>query len=74
MGKGARLAMAAGKPNKNTVRVERYQKTVGYKAKTFKLKGDVADRFAEACVANGESQAAAITRLMEEYILAAPSH
>jgi hypothetical protein len=60
--------MPAGNPNKNTIRVERYQKKVGYKTKGFKLKGDVADRFAEACEANGESQAAVITRMMEEYI------
>lgn len=36
--------------------------------KSFKLKGDIAERFAEACERTGESQAAAITRLMEEYI------
>ncbi len=62
-------AMPTGRPNKNTVRVERYQKKVGYKTKSFKLKGDVAERFADACEKNGESQAAVIARLMEEYIL-----
>jgi hypothetical protein len=62
--------MPTGNPNKNTIRVERYQKKVGYKTKGFKLKGDVADRFATACEENGESQAAVITRLMEEYIAA----
>lgn len=36
--------------------------------KGFKLKGDVADRFAAVCQERGESQAAVITRLMEEYI------
>lgn len=60
--------MPVGNPNKNTVRVERYQKKVGYKVKGFKLKGDVADRFEEACTKRGESQASAITRLMENYI------
>lgn len=60
--------MPVGSPNKNTIRVERYQKKAGYKVKGFKLKGDVADRFEEACEISGESQASVITRLMEEYI------
>ena len=41
---------------------------MGYKVKGFKLKGGVADRFAEACEKAGESQASVITRLMETYI------
>lgn len=60
--------MPVGNPNKNTIRVERYQKKVGYRVKGFKLKGDVAERFADACRERGESQAAVITRLMENYI------
>ena len=60
--------MPKGSPNKNTVRVDRYQKKVGYKVKAFKLKGDVAERFAEACEAAGVSQAQAITELMEGFI------
>lgn len=61
--------MPVGNPNKNTIRVEKYQKKAGYKIKGFKLKGDVADRFADACKECGESQASVITRLMESYIL-----
>lgn len=61
--------MPVGNPNKNTIRVEKYQKKAGYKIKGFKLKGDVADRFADACKERGESQASVITRLMESYIL-----
>ena len=60
--------MPKGAPNKNTVRVERYKKKVGYKPKSFNLKGDIGDRFREACEARGESQASVITRLMERYI------
>lgn len=61
--------MPVGNPNKNTIRVEKYQKKAGYKIKGFKLKGDIADRFADACKERGESQASVITRLMESYIL-----
>ena len=60
--------MPKGEPNKNTVRVDRYQKKAGYKVKSFKLKGDVADRFAEACDRAGVSQASQITKMMEQFI------
>ena len=60
--------MPKGEPNKNTVRVDRYQKKAGYKVKSFKLKGDVADRFAEACERAGVSQASQITKMMEQFI------
>lgn len=60
--------MPKGDPSKHTLRVDRYQKKVGYKTKGFKLKGDVADRFAAACEKDGRSQAEVITELMEKYI------
>ena len=62
------IKMPKGEPNKNTIRVDRYQKKVGYKVKSFKLKGDIADRFAEACDKAGVSQAAKISELMEQFI------
>lgn len=60
--------MPKGNPSKQTIASEKYQKKAGYKMKGFKLKGDVAERFAKACEENGESQAAAVTWLMEKYI------
>ncbi len=60
--------MPVGNPSKNTLRVEKYQKKAGYSVKGFKLKGDIADHFADACRERGESQAAVITRMMESYI------
>ncbi|MBQ7615640.1 MAG: chemotaxis protein [Butyrivibrio sp.] len=60
--------MPKGEPNKNTIRVDRYQKKAGYKVKSFKLKGDTADRFAEACEKAGVSQATKIVELMEQFI------
>ena len=60
--------MPKGEPNKNTIRVDRYQKKVGYKTKGFKLKGDLADRFAAACDKAGVSQASKISELMEQFI------
>lgn len=60
--------MPKGNPTKQTIASEKYQKKAGYKVKAFKLKGDVADRFAEACAKEGVSQAAKITELMERFI------
>lgn len=60
--------MPKGAPNKNTVRVDRYQKKAGYKVKAFKLKGDIGERFAAACERAGVSQAEKIAELMERFI------
>lgn len=60
--------MPKGNPSKATLRVERYQKKTGYKVKAFKLKGDLPDRFAEACEKMGVSQAKKISELMEKFI------
>ncbi|MCR5625678.1 MAG: chemotaxis protein [Lachnospiraceae bacterium] len=60
--------MPKGNPNIQTRATDKYQKKSGYKVKAFKLKGDVADRFAEACDQVGVSQAQQITKLMEEFI------
>lgn len=60
--------MPRGNPNSQTRASEKYQKKAGYKVKGFKLKGDVADRFASACERAGISQSAAITKLMEQFI------
>ena len=60
--------MPKGKPNSQTIASEKYQKKAGYKTKAFKLKGDVADRFQEACERVGKSQASVITELLEKFI------
>ena len=60
--------MPKGNPSRQTVASEKYQKKAGYKVKGFKLKGDVAERFAEACENAGVSQSAKITELMEQFI------
>lgn len=62
------MTMPRGNPTAQTIASEKYQKKAGYKVKGFKLKGDIAERFAEACDKNGEAQAVVITRFMEQYI------
>lgn len=60
--------MPKGSPNRQTIASEKYQKKAGYKAKTYKLKGEVVERFAEACEKAGISQSAKITELMLQFI------
>ena len=60
--------MPKGEPKRQTIATDKYQKKAGYMVKAFKLKGDVADRFAAACEKTGVSQAAKITELMEQFI------
>ena len=60
--------MPKGSPNKQTVATDKYQKKAGLISKSYKLKKDVADRFAAACDKAGVSQAAKITELMEKFI------
>lgn len=60
--------MPKGNPSVQTRATDKYQKKAGYKVKGFKLKGDIADRFADACNKAGVSQAAKITELMECFI------
>lgn len=60
--------MPKGDPNSQTKATDKYQKKAGYKSKSYKLKGDVAERFAAACNRAGVSQAAKLTELMEKFI------
>ena len=60
--------MPIGSPKAQTIASKKYQDKVGYISKSYKLKKDIVERFAEACEKNGISQAAQITKMMEEYI------
>ena len=60
--------MPKGEPLARTVRKDRWNAKAGYKTKSFKLKGDIADRFKEACDKVERSQASVIQELMQEFI------
>lgn len=60
--------MPVGNPNAQTIASAKYQKKAGYMTKGFKIKRDVAERFAEACEKAGVSQAGQITKMMETFI------
>lgn len=54
--------------NSRTRATANWQAKVGLVACTYKLKTEIASAFREACANAGESQAAALTRLMQEYM------
>jgi hypothetical protein len=60
--------MPKGNPNAQTVATDKYQKKAGYISKSFKLKKDVVDAYAEACEKAGVSMAAQLTKMMKEFI------
>ena len=54
--------------SKQTLRSERYQKKAGWISKSYKLKKEIVDAYAEACENAGVSQAGQITKMMQEFI------
>lgn len=54
--------------NAQTIASRKYQNKVGLVAKSYKIKKELADRFAVACKKAGVSQAAQITKMMEKFI------
>lgn len=60
--------MPKGQPSKQTIASEKYQKKAGYRNISFKMKGDLPDRFAEACRQAGEPKSRVIAELMRRYI------
>lgn len=60
--------MTESKANTQTKATTKYQQKVGLIAKSYKIKKDLADEFAQACNKAGVSQAATISKLMRRFI------
>lgn len=60
--------MPVGNPTPQTEATKRYEKKAGWVSKSYKLKRELVDQFAEACEAAGISQAAQLTKMMTEFI------
>ena len=60
--------MPVGSPKQQTNASRKYQNKVGLIAKSYKIKREVADAFADACEKAGVSQAAKITELMLGFV------
>lgn len=53
--------------SKQTIRNQKYQDKAGWISKSYKLKKDVVETFAEACEKAGVSQAGQLSRMMKEF-------
>lgn len=60
--------MPKGSPSAQTVATEKYTKKVGIISKSYKLKKELVDEFAEACEKAGTSQAAQLSLMMRRFI------
>lgn len=60
--------MPVGSPKPQTVATKKYEKKAGFVSKSYKLKRTLVDRFADACEQSGVSQAAQLTKMMQEFI------
>ncbi|MCR4600278.1 MAG: chemotaxis protein [Clostridia bacterium] len=46
----------------------KYEEKIGMMSKTYKLKREIVEAFAETCTRMGTSQSAQLTRMMTEFI------
>ena len=60
--------MPVGSPKPQTVATKKYEKKAGFVSKSYKLRRELVDQFAEACDKAGISQAAQLTTMMKEII------
>ena len=60
--------MPVGSPTPQTVATKKYEKKAGWVSKSYKLKREVVDQFAQTCEIVGVSQAAQLTKMMQEFI------
>lgn len=60
--------MPKGSPSAQTIATEKYTKKVGIISKSYKLKKELVDEFAEACDKAGTSQATQLSLMMRQFI------
>lgn len=60
--------MPKGSPNTQTKATAKYQEKIGLVSKSYKLKRDLVEEFAAACERQGISQAAQLSKMMQEFI------
>ena len=60
--------MPEGNPKPQTVATKKYEKKAGIVAKSYKLKREVVDAYAQACAKAGVSAAGQLTKMMKDFI------
>lgn len=59
--------MPTGNPKPQTIASKKYQDKAGWISKSYKLKKEVVELYAEACEKAGVSQAGQLMKLMKEF-------
>jgi len=59
--------MPIGKPSRQTIATEKYMKKAGWISKSYKIKQEIAEAYAEACKAAGVSQAGQLMNMMKAF-------
>lgn len=60
--------MPVGKPTPQSVATRKYEAKAGWVSKSYKLKKETVDAYAEACEKAGVSAAGQLTKMMTEFI------
>lgn len=60
--------MPVGSPKPQTVATKKYEQKAGWVSKSYKLKRELVEQFAEACDRAGVSQAAQLSKMMKEFV------
>lgn len=60
--------MPIGSPKPQSVATRKYEEKAGWMSKSYKLKKEIVEQFAEACQKAGVSQAGQISEMMKEFI------
>lgn len=60
--------MPTGNPSKQSIATRKYEAKAGWMSKTYKLKRETVEEFAEACDKAGVSQAGQLTKMMNDFI------
>ena len=60
--------MPVGSPKPQTIATKMYEQKAGFVSKSYKLRRELVDQFAAACEKAGVSQAAQLTKMMNEFI------
>lgn len=60
--------MPIGNPKPQTIATRKYEQKAGWISKSYKLKRELVEQFAEACEKAGVSQAGQISEMMKAFI------
>lgn len=60
--------MPIGNPSKQSIATRKYEEKAGWMSKSYKMKRETVEAFAEACNKAGVSQAGQLMKMMNEFM------